>query len=81
MRLFGRTRRWARMSFMFRNDDAFEKMRARAEQIRRLAGMASDPSIALDLRCCATGLEEDIERLAASWPSPARAIRECNEMR
>lgn len=59
------------MTFMFRNDDPIQRMRARADQIRRLAGMTDDPSFALDLRCCATGLEEDIERLAVGGPQSA----------
>jgi len=52
------------MTFLFQQDDPIDKMRARAEQIRRLAGMTVDPAMALDLRCCASGLEGDIERLA-----------------
>lgn len=61
------------MAFLFQHDDPIDKLRARADQIRRLARMADDPAMALDLRCCAAGLEDDIERLATA-ASPLRLV-------
>ena len=63
----------ARMASLVQHDDPIDKMRARADQIRRLARMANDPALALDLRCCAAGLEDDIERLA-TVSSPLRLV-------
>ena len=47
-----------------KTDRPLDNMRARAEQVRRLVGMTDDPELALNLRCCAQGLNAEIERLA-----------------
>lgn len=60
----------SRMAFLFQHEDPIEKMRARADQIRRLARITDDPAIALDLRCCAAGLEKDLEALTTTSPPP-----------
>ncbi|MFL6755316.1 MAG: hypothetical protein ACJ8EH_01715 [Sphingomicrobium sp.] len=48
-----------------------ENMRARAEQVRRLVGMTDDPEMAMNLRCCAAGLNAEIDRLAGQLDDQA----------
>jgi len=43
---------------------SLDSIRARAEQVRRLIGMTDDPEMAMNLRCCAQGLNDDIDELA-----------------
>jgi hypothetical protein len=58
-----------------KNDHPLDTMRARAEQVRRLVGMTDDPELAMNLRCCAQGLNADIERLEVELHGGARSQR------
>jgi hypothetical protein len=61
------------------NEPPLESMRARAEQVRRLVGMTDDPEMAMNLRCCAEGLNADIERLAAATELPQNGT-DCHDL-